>query len=248
MFEEMEPLFALPAEAKRKAAEGTPQSSLVLPGQTPDAPLQQVFGAVGLQEPETAQALTDILWPDGNDKFCQALQSMNKKMGEMALVLKKMIFQSYGLGEYCDSNVDPTEIGFGMVRYSAPMTDEPTKGLSEHIDGTFITILCENDVDGLFTKSSKGEWHRVILKKNTFIVLAGFLLTIIATEMVGPTGGNKLGKLKMTTMVVTEMADKMRSIPLFKMLVKLHIAFALRLFREFFQLQINTMKIGMVSA
>ncbi|XP_020272500.1 probable 2-oxoglutarate-dependent dioxygenase AOP1 [Asparagus officinalis] len=177
MFEEMEPLFALPAEAKRKAAEGTPQSSLVLPGQTPDAPLQQVFGAVGLQEPETAQALTDILWPDGNDKFCQALQSMNKKMGEMALVLKKMIFQSYGLGEYCDSNVDPTEIGFGMVRYSAPMTDEPTKGLSEHIDGTFITILCENDVDGLFTKSSKGEWHRVILKKNTFIVLAGFLLT-----------------------------------------------------------------------
>ncbi|XP_020272495.1 2-oxoglutarate-dependent dioxygenase AOP2-like [Asparagus officinalis] len=71
MFEEMESLFALPAETKRKAAEGLPRTSVVLPGQDPDAyaPLHQVLTTVGVQEPEVAQALTELLWPDGNDKF-----------------------------------------------------------------------------------------------------------------------------------------------------------------------------------
>ena len=94
-------------------------------------------------------------------------------MWQLAHTLMKMIFHSFGLEKYCEHHLDTSEAIFNMTRYSAPMTDEPTVGALEHVDGTFLTILCQNEVNGLLTKPRNGEWMLVIPGKSTFIVQTG---------------------------------------------------------------------------
>lgn len=54
------------------------------------------------------------------------------------------------------------------------MTDEPTVGAIEHVDATFLTILRQNEVNGLLTKTRNGEWLQVTFPgKSTFVVLTG---------------------------------------------------------------------------
>lgn len=70
MFEAMNTLFDLPEETKSKYVSSKPYRSYL--GKSPTVPLHQSFGIdyePGLDVDTTAQAFTNLMWPQGNPSF-----------------------------------------------------------------------------------------------------------------------------------------------------------------------------------
>lgn len=70
MFKAMNALFDLPEETKSKYASSKPYRSYM--GESPAVPLHQSFGIdnePGIDVDTTAQAFTNLMWPQGNPSF-----------------------------------------------------------------------------------------------------------------------------------------------------------------------------------
>ncbi|KAJ0976150.1 hypothetical protein J5N97_018115 [Dioscorea zingiberensis] len=117
------------------------------------------------------------MWPNGNDKFNETMILMSKKMIELSMIILNMLRNSYGIGlDIEEGNIDAL---FRMMKYSAPMSNEPVGNISSHTDRNFITLLCQNEVEGLLFKTSDdGEWVKVNPDPGSFIVLVGDALRV----------------------------------------------------------------------
>ncbi|ONK66540.1 uncharacterized protein A4U43_C06F9250 [Asparagus officinalis] len=60
-----------------------------------------------------------------------------------------------------------------MIKYTAPAKEEPAVGLSEHTDINYLTILCQNEVQGLKIITKEGEWIPVDPGNDYFVVFVG---------------------------------------------------------------------------
>ncbi|CAL5401291.1 unnamed protein product [Camellia sinensis] len=173
IFSELEELFDLPTETKVQNTSDVPYFGYV--GQLPDIPL---YESMGISDPQTlqgTQTFTKLMWPAGNDKFCETVCSYSKLVSQLEQTVKRMVFESYGV-EKCFENHDigSTSYLLKATKYKAPKMNEMDIGLTSHTDKSFITILHQNQVNGLEVKSNNGEWigfdeHL----PSSFVVMAG---------------------------------------------------------------------------
>ncbi|EMS46038.1 Gibberellin 20 oxidase 2 [Triticum urartu] len=98
----------------------------------------------------------------------ETLTSTAGEMARLARVILAMVVDGYGLSHRSDEIVAATDTNFRMLRYHNDNTrtsssdGQPAVGLAAHVDGSYLTVLFQNDVDGFEMRTGDGgEWARV---------------------------------------------------------------------------------------
>uniref|UniRef100_A0ACD5VYD5 Uncharacterized protein n=1 Tax=Avena sativa TaxID=4498 RepID=A0ACD5VYD5_AVESA len=174
----MAELFALPDETKRRTgdADGPYKAfGVLLPymeRRDSAACRLEAFAVLNACSDDGVQARAFVAraWPDGNGRFLETLTSTAGEMTRLARVILSMVIDSYGVAHRSDEIVGTADANFRMLRYrkdslgtSPPDEHEqPAVGLAAHVDGSYLTVLFQNNVDGLELRTrSGGEWARV---------------------------------------------------------------------------------------
>ncbi|XVE71618.1 hypothetical protein DITRI_Ditri10aG0165600 [Diplodiscus trichospermus] len=165
-------LFDLPEETKSKYRNPKPYRSYL--GKCPVVPLHESFGIDDANRFEAAQEFTQLMWPQGNPAFCEILHSMSSKMLELNFTILEKIFQSFGMEEkQYDALVRDSTSIFRVMKYKIPSREDENLGMVAHTDKNALTILCQNDVQGLEVINKEGHWEEVVVPKNAFVVIVG---------------------------------------------------------------------------
>ncbi|KAL0010557.1 hypothetical protein SO802_005665 [Lithocarpus litseifolius] len=85
-----------------------------------------------------------------------------------------MVFDSYGVKKYLDPCIQFYNLRF--LKYRVPEMDEANVGVENHTDKTFLSILHQNEVNGLEVKTKNGDWIKMELSPSFFVVMAGEVL------------------------------------------------------------------------
>ncbi|CAN1302867.1 Probable 2-oxoglutarate-dependent dioxygenase AOP1.2 [Linum perenne] len=148
VFRSVEELFDLPLETKLLNTSKRPLHGYV--GQYPSLPLYESMGIDHADVLENVESLTNSLWPHGNPFF---------RLSGLDNIVRQMIVERYGLEKYMDEHLNSTILLLRMMKYSPPTTlEQAQEGLNPHTDKDMITILCQNEVDGLEIQSKSGDW------------------------------------------------------------------------------------------
>ncbi|RVW28963.1 putative 2-oxoglutarate-dependent dioxygenase AOP1.2 [Vitis vinifera] len=141
LFSALEELFNLPTETKMQNAHNKPYHGYV--GQHSQLPLHESIGIDNATTLEGIQSFANLMWPAGNDHFCEITREFSKIALELDHLVTKMIFESYGVGKYSDSHLEP------------------------------MSYLLRNQVKGLEVETKDGEWISLELSPSSFAVIAG---------------------------------------------------------------------------
>lgn len=107
----------------------------------------------------------------------ETVHSYTKRVSELEQTVRRMVFQSYGVEKYYDSNIKSTDYVFRVNKYKRVNMQETTTGLIPHTDRNFMTIISALD-EGLDIKARDGTWIAVSLSPLSFLVLAGETLLV----------------------------------------------------------------------
>lgn len=129
------------------------------------------------------------MWPSNHFSTLSSRETLTSTAGEMARlarVILAMVVDSYGLSHRSDEIVDATDTNFRMLRYHNDTTrtsssdGQPAVGLAAHVDGSYLTVLFQNDVDGFELRTRDGgEWVRVHSPgPDSLLVVAGQPLVV----------------------------------------------------------------------
>lgn len=102
-------------------------------------------------------------------------------MWELEHIVRRLVYESYGVGKYYDSDVENTGSVFRVMNYKAPEQEgeESAMGLVAHTDLNIITVLCPNEVEGLQVQAKAGgDWIHLTPRNATFIVIFGDTLKV----------------------------------------------------------------------
>ncbi|KAL5574615.1 hypothetical protein UlMin_016314 [Ulmus minor] len=157
IFSELKNLFDLPTEIKMKNVSDHPFFGYV--GHHPSIPpIHEGLGIGNATTLEAAQSFTNLMWPQGNDHFCETVLSYAKIVSELEQVVASMVFESYGVEKYYDTHVKSTTYLFRSMKYRVPEKNESNIAVNVHTDKSFLTILHQNEVKGLEFKTVNGHW------------------------------------------------------------------------------------------
>ncbi|KAK4481904.1 hypothetical protein RD792_012816 [Penstemon davidsonii] len=171
IFRASEELFDLPTDVKVLNNSDTFSHGYV--GQVPIIPLYESLGienALTLQGPKK---FTNLLWPSGNDYFCETAMEYSKLMAELDQVVMRMVSQVYGIEKSYESLLESTSYLLKFIKYRGPESDETSLGIVPHTDKSFMSILHQRQVKGLEIKLKNGEWILIDPLPSTFVVMAG---------------------------------------------------------------------------
>nr|POE66834.1 putative 2-oxoglutarate-dependent dioxygenase aop1.2 [Quercus suber] len=90
---------------------------------------------------------------------------------ELEQLVKRMVFDTSGVKKYLDPCIQFYNLRF--LKYSVPEMDEANVGVENHTDKTFVSILNQNEVNGLEVKTKNGDWIKMELSPSSFVVMAG---------------------------------------------------------------------------
>ncbi|KAA8515883.1 hypothetical protein F0562_019062 [Nyssa sinensis] len=147
IFGALKELFDLPTETKVQKTSDKPYFDYV--GKDPNIPLYEGLGIDNAASLEGTQSFTNVMWPHGNDHFCETLYSFTKLASEVEQMVKRMVFESYGVEKCYESQVGSTTYILRVMKYRGPHMNETNIGVVNHTDKSFITILHQNQVNGL---------------------------------------------------------------------------------------------------
>lgn len=88
-------------------------------------------------------------------------------------MVTKMVFENYGVERLYESHMASTTYLLRCFYYREPQLDETDMGLHPHTDKTFISILHQDEINGLQIKSKEGQWIDVEPSPSSFLVMAG---------------------------------------------------------------------------
>ncbi|XP_017605968.2 probable 2-oxoglutarate-dependent dioxygenase AOP1 [Gossypium arboreum] len=178
----------------RKAVFGALQEVFDLPLQTKklcvsDKPFRGyscspsgVFQSMAVDDAHIAenieQCLTTSLWTQGNISFSKTLASFIQLTSELEKTILKMILESFGLEKYMDELTDIASYQLRIMKYEKPKANEQTIGVPAHCDSNMMTLLYQNEVNGLEIQNKDGEWMNLKLSPNSFIVIIGECLCV----------------------------------------------------------------------
>ncbi|XLS62887.1 hypothetical protein HN51_017115 [Arachis hypogaea] len=171
-------LFDLPEETKMKHQSTTkPYSSYT--SDCPVIPLNQSFGVCDSHVFHVSQEFTNLMWPHGNPSFCETMNSISSKLVELNYMILKMIEEGYELPKHYTWEIEDMlmkgTVFLRLMKYKSP-SKEGEIGLVTHTDKNTLTILCQNDVQGLEVQTKTGKWIQVEIPQNAYVVVVGDIL------------------------------------------------------------------------
>ncbi|KAJ4838234.1 hypothetical protein Tsubulata_050906 [Turnera subulata] len=179
-------LFDLPTETKMQNRYDIPLTGYV--GQIPKLPLHESMGIDNVTSLQATQAFTNLMWPNGNVRFCEYVYEYAKLASELDQMVARMIFESYGVEKYYDSYTESTSYLLKLLKNRVPKGDEPNLGFITHTDKSFTTILHQNQVDGLEVDTKDGNKINVEFPPSSFVAVAGDALMAWSNDrIISPT-------------------------------------------------------------
>ncbi|XP_071713977.1 probable 2-oxoglutarate-dependent dioxygenase AOP1 [Rutidosis leptorrhynchoides] len=169
VIESLQQVFDLPLETKFKNRSSKPFHGYV--GQWTNAPLFESLGIEELCIPDKIENFTKTMWPEGNSKVSNTLQEFSEKLLKLDQMVRKMVLQILGLGKYMDEHMDSAHHRLRFMKYKGPETNESKVGLKAHTDKGFVSILHQNQVEGLEVQTKSGDWIKVQPSHNLYIVM-----------------------------------------------------------------------------
>ncbi|XP_076937320.1 deoxypodophyllotoxin synthase-like [Bidens hawaiensis] len=165
-------LFNLPTEVKALNILETPYSGYS--GKlNPMAPLYESLGIEDVTTKQEAERFTTLMWPSGNQSFCESVLTYSKAVAELDHIVMKMVAKSYGIEEHYESMRGSTIYLLKPSKYLPAQGNEKSLGLVAHSDKSMMTYLHQDEVNGLEIKAKDGEWIEVDYPPSSFVVMAG---------------------------------------------------------------------------
>ncbi|XP_031105986.1 probable 2-oxoglutarate-dependent dioxygenase AOP1 [Ipomoea triloba] len=171
IFDALKELFDLPLQTKVRNTSNKPFHGYV--GQYPMVPLYESMGIDDANLLHNTQHFTNIMWPQGNPNFCNTVQSYSEKLCGLDDMVRRMILESLGVEKYMDEHMNSTNYLLRVMKYKGPECDDTKLGLNAHTDKNIVTILYQNEVNGLEVLTKDGQWINVCPSPNSFIVMIG---------------------------------------------------------------------------
>ncbi|XP_061360209.1 2-oxoglutarate-dependent dioxygenase AOP3-like [Gastrolobium bilobum] len=182
VYSAMEKLFDLSTETKGKKTTEKPIFSYAPPRS--EVPLYESVGIMNPLNIEDCQKFTYIMWPEGNDHFCESVNSYAKQLVELDHIAKRMLFESYGLErKKFESSLESADYVLRGYKYKIPQVGESNLGVIPHSDKTFFTILNQK-VEGLEAKLKDGEWFEVGVSPSLYLVMAGDAMKVWSNDRI----------------------------------------------------------------
>ncbi|KAL5575747.1 hypothetical protein UlMin_017446 [Ulmus minor] len=175
-FSALKDLFDLPLATKKQKT-----SDKLFHGYVGQAPFIPLYETLAIDNPTTLEGVkyfTNIMWPAGNNNFCETMYSYAKQVEELSKMATKMVFESYGVERLYEAQMAMTSYLLRFFNYRRPEANESDLGLHPHIDSTFISVVHQSEVEGLQIKTKDGSW--IDFKSSlpsAFVVLAGDIIT-----------------------------------------------------------------------
>ncbi|XP_031256876.1 probable 2-oxoglutarate-dependent dioxygenase AOP1 [Pistacia vera] len=171
IFGALEALFDLPLQTKLRNLSKKPFHGYV--GQYPQVPLYESMGIDDANIIEKVESMTNILWPEGNESFSKTILSFSEQVSELDQTIRRMILESFNLEKDMDEHMNSTNYLLRVMKYKGPQTPETKLGLNAHTDKNIVTILYQNQVDGLEVQTKNGEWIQLKPSPDSFIAMIG---------------------------------------------------------------------------
>ncbi|XP_022721108.1 probable 2-oxoglutarate-dependent dioxygenase AOP1 [Durio zibethinus] len=183
VFSLLEELFDLPTETKMKNRYEKPLNGYI--GQIPKLPLHESMGIDNATTLDATQFFTNLMWPRGNDRFCEYIFKYAKVAAELDQMVTRMIFESYGVKKYYDAYIDTTTYLLRLLKNRAARGNEPNLAFVSHTDKSFTTILHQNQINALEVDTRDGNRINVDFSSpSSFVVIAGDALMAWSNDRV----------------------------------------------------------------
>lgn len=117
--------------------------------------------------------MTNIMWPHGNPSFSKTIQSFSEQLSELDQIIRKMILESLGVEKYLEEHMNSTNYLLRVMKYKGPQTSDTKVGLTTHSDKNIVTILYQNEVEGLEVMTKDGKWISYRPSPDSFVVMIG---------------------------------------------------------------------------
>lgn len=101
------------------------------------------------------------------------MHSFSNAVAELDRLVVRMIFENYGVEKHYESHVGSKTYLLKFLKYLAPPGSTSMPAFPQHTDKTFLSILHQNDVNGLEVKSKDGQWIYLQLPPKSYVVMAG---------------------------------------------------------------------------
>ncbi|WCJ40728.1 2-oxoglutarate (2OG) and Fe(II)-dependent oxygenase superfamily protein [Euphorbia peplus] len=172
-----EQVFNLPDEIKTK---DYPSKSSLLPAlYTAKSSFLPLYESVRIEnaiDKQECQNLTHLMWPQGNQHFCETIHSHATLLAEILDLVVKMSCESYGI-VYNEAQLKLATYLMKLMKYERSNSVDTKMGLLNHTDIDFVTILHQNHVKGLEIRIEYGEFQHWVpylpSSHLSFIVIAG---------------------------------------------------------------------------
>ncbi|XP_027181855.1 probable 2-oxoglutarate-dependent dioxygenase AOP1 [Coffea eugenioides] len=171
IFDAVTELFDLPLQVKVKNSNGKPYHGYI--GQSPLFPLYEGMGIDEANVLEHAESFSKDMWPEGNSEFSKTIQNYAEQLSELDQMVRKMVLESLGVEQYIDEHLESTHYLLRVIKYKGPQTNETKLGLPSHRDANLVTILHQNQVQGLELQKKDGQWIDFKPSPNSFVVMIG---------------------------------------------------------------------------
>lgn len=112
---------------------------------------------------------------------------LSKLLVELDRMVGRMVLESFGVEKHYDSLMNTNKFMLRVSEYPAPDEDEEKKqllGLVPHHDKNVITIVCQNQVDGLDIETQDGQWIRAMPSPSSVIIFAGEAIRVCACVLI----------------------------------------------------------------
>ncbi|KAG5021529.1 hypothetical protein JHK85_017871 [Glycine max] len=163
IFAALQELFDLPLQTKILNVSKKPYHGYV--GQYPMVPLFESMGIDDANVYENVESMTNIMWPHGNPSF--------RHLSELDQIIRKMILESLGVEKYLEEHMNSTNYLLRVMKYKGPQTSDTKVGLTTHSDKNIVTILYQNEVEGLEVMTKDGKWISYRPSPDSFVVMIG---------------------------------------------------------------------------
>ncbi|KAL7140029.1 hypothetical protein ABFS83_09G093500 [Erythranthe nasuta] len=187
IFGVLKQLFDLPLENKLLNTSNKPYHAYL--GQDAMFPLYESLGIDNALAPGSIEAFTNLMWAQGNPTFSEIVESYSEKLSELDKIVRRMVVESLGLEKYMDEHMNSTNYVIRVQKYDyAPKSYDENHdqlGLPSHTDKNMVTILYQNEVNGLEIQTKTGQWiaPNSRLSPNSFVVMIGESLHVITTTI-----------------------------------------------------------------
>ncbi|KAK3219651.1 hypothetical protein Dsin_013621 [Dipteronia sinensis] len=185
VFDTSKELFDLPTEIKMKNTSTKPYFDYC------QFSTLKLFESLGIDNPTTlqsTQSFTNLMWPLGNDRFCESARSYSELVVELDKMVIRMLFESYGLERCCESYIESINYLLRYINYRTPEKNESPMGLNAHADKSMTTIIHQNHINALKIRTRDNEWIDVqpSATASSFIVMAGDALMAWSNDRILP--------------------------------------------------------------